>query len=54
MLSNLCKYPKYFHFKLNFLKREHSIGKDAGRPCFIMIGNNMTYEPSFEDSPLKK
>ena len=30
------------------------IGKAVGRPSFIMCGNNITYEPSFENPLTKK
>lgn len=30
------------------------MGKEAGKPCYIMIGNNMTYEPSFIDLKTQK
>lgn len=30
------------------LQRQPQIVNEAGKECFIMIGNNLTYEPSFE------
>ncbi|CDW83579.1 UNKNOWN [Stylonychia lemnae] len=29
--------------------RNQSLGREAGRPAFIMIGNNLQYEPKFEN-----
>lgn len=34
--------------------KEMSLGKEAGRPCYIMCGNNLTYDPDLESVDIKK
>ena len=30
------------------------LGKEAGRPCYILCGNNVTYDPDLESVDIKK
>lgn len=30
------------------------MGRDVGRPCYIMCGNNVTYDPDLESIEIKR
>eukprot|EP00347_Sterkiella_histriomuscorum_P013170 403365740 len=47
-------YQKLKAIPCSAIYRNQSMGKETGRPAFIMIGNNLQYEPKFENISTQK
>ena len=30
------------------------LGKESGKPCYILIGNNVTYDPELENHEMRR
>jgi hypothetical protein len=38
----------------NAVMRPNSIGRESGRACYVMIGDNMMYDPDLENTEIKR